>query len=29
LINLDGELGGNLPGEFQILPNHIEVFVSE
>lgn len=27
LINLDGELGGELPGNFEVLPQHIEVFV--
>lgn len=27
LINLDGELGGKLPGEFEILSKHIEVFI--
>jgi len=26
-INLDGELGGVLPGEFKVLPQHIEVLV--
>ncbi len=26
-INLDGELGGTLPGEFEVLPKHINVFV--
>jgi len=25
-INLDGELGGTLPGEYKVLPRHIEVF---
>ncbi len=28
LINLDGELGGSLPGEFEVLPQHIEVFIN-
>jgi diacylglycerol kinase (ATP) len=27
LLNLDGELGGELPCECQVLPGHIEVFV--
>jgi len=27
LINLDGELGGELPGEFEILPSHIEIIL--
>ncbi|MGD9678979.1 MAG: diacylglycerol kinase [Vulcanibacillus sp.] len=26
-INLDGELGGTLPGEFEVLKHHIEIFV--
>ncbi|MRN56389.1 diacylglycerol kinase [Paenibacillus monticola] len=25
-LNLDGELGGNLPGYFQVLPHHLQVF---
>lgn len=29
LINLDGELGGSLPGEFEVLQKHIEIFVSK
>ena len=28
LINLDGELGGSLPGEFAVLPKHIEIFIN-
>ena len=27
MINLDGELGGTLPGTYEVLPRHIEVFV--
>lgn len=27
MVNLDGELGGSLPGEFEILKNHIEIFM--
>jgi len=26
-LNLDGELGGTLPGRFNVLPRHLEVFV--
>lgn len=26
-LNLDGELGGTLPGRFSVLPKHLEVFV--
>lgn len=26
LLNLDGELGGELPGVFEILPNHVQIF---
>lgn len=26
-INLDGELGGSLPGEFEVLKHHIEIFI--
>ncbi|MFD1174779.1 diacylglycerol kinase [Paenibacillus puldeungensis] len=26
LINLDGELGGELPGVFEILPQHLQIF---
>ncbi|WP_339061054.1 diacylglycerol kinase [Tepidibacillus marianensis] len=29
MINLDGELGGQLPGRYQVLPRHIEVFVNQ
>ncbi len=28
-INLDGELGGTLPGEFKVLKHHIEIFIKE
>ncbi len=28
-INLDGELGGTLPGEFEMLKHHIDIFVKE
>ncbi|OEF99249.1 lipid kinase [Vulcanibacillus modesticaldus] len=27
LVNLDGELGGSLPGQFEVLKHHIEVLV--
>jgi len=26
LLNLDGELGGRLPGVFEVLPQHLRVF---
>ncbi|MNJ00289.1 Diacylglycerol kinase [compost metagenome] len=26
LLNLDGELGGELPGVFEILPQHLRIF---
>ncbi|GIO43172.1 MULTISPECIES: diacylglycerol kinase [Paenibacillus] len=26
LLNLDGELGGELPGVFEILPQHVQIF---
>ena len=26
-LNLDGELGGELPGRFSVLPKHLEIFV--
>lgn len=26
-LNLDGELGGTLPGRFSVLPHHLQVFV--
>lgn len=26
LLNLDGELGGELPGVFEILPSHLQIF---
>ncbi|WP_138496413.1 diacylglycerol kinase [Paenibacillus pinistramenti] len=26
LLNLDGELGGQLPGVFEILPSHLQIF---
>ncbi|TCS80584.1 diacylglycerol kinase [Tepidibacillus fermentans] len=29
LVNLDGELGGQLPGKYEILPKHLEVFADE
>ncbi|MNW14659.1 Diacylglycerol kinase [compost metagenome] len=25
-LNLDGELGGELPGVFEILPQHLRIF---
>jgi diacylglycerol kinase (ATP) len=25
-LNLDGELGGTLPGRFRILPQHLRIF---
>lgn len=28
-INLDGELGGILPGEFEVLPRHVEIFIAK
>lgn len=28
-INLDGDLGGTLPGEFEVLKHHIEIFVND
>lgn len=27
-LNLDGELGGTLPGQFQILPQHLRIFAA-
>jgi len=29
LLNLDGELGGELPGVFEILPRHLHIFAHE
>ncbi|HEY4389766.1 MAG TPA: diacylglycerol kinase [Paenibacillus sp.] len=29
LLNLDGELGGELPGVFEILPRHLQIFAHE
>ena len=29
LINLDGELGGVLPGEFEVLPRHLNVIIKK
>lgn len=29
LLNLDGELGGELPGVFEILPQHLRIFAHE
>lgn len=28
-LNLDGELGGTLPGTFSVLPSHLDIFVDE
>ncbi|MFP4979361.1 diacylglycerol kinase [Paenibacillus sp. CN-4] len=27
-LNLDGELGGTLPGQFQVLPEHLRIFAA-
>jgi diacylglycerol kinase (ATP) len=29
LLNLDGELGGELPGVFEVLPQHLHIFAQE